>query len=328
MVENKTVFVTGATGFLGGALVARLSASGANVRVLVRRPNRDRRIKDLRNITQVVGDITDAESVMQAVVGCDFAVHVAVSYGTLAEQRAVNVEGTRNVARACAQNGVKRLVHISSLAAYGYAVQGVVTEAHALAPSREPYSMTKAEAEHALLEEAGAGNLSYSIVRPGGIYGAYSGLWTLNLFKLAKRQPIIFLGDGNANAPLVYVDDLIDLILLCLTHENAHHEAFNAVYDPPYTWRNLLMEYASLRHNSPRWVGVPLWLVKPIVALVSATAPDLTPRKALKDMMGYLMGEVRYSTEKARELLNWTPKTTLTMGVQACQPYLQEKGQL
>lgn len=327
-MQGKTVLLTGATGFLGGALAARLSAVGAQVRALVRRPDRDRRIKDLPNVTQVTGDVTDLASLRAAASGCDYAIHAAVSYGTLAEQRAVNVEGTRHVAQACAEAGVARLLHVSSLAAYGYAVHGVVTEARALRPSREPYSLTKAEAEAALRDAAQAHGLSYSIVRAGGIYGAHSGLWTLTLFKLAKRQPIVFLGDGRANVPLVYVDDLIDLMLLCLTEPRAHNEAFNAVYDPPYTWRDLLMGYARLKRENPVWLGIPLVLVKPFVCLLSATAPDLTPRKALKDMLGYLLSDVRYSAQKAHDLLGWQPKTTLYAGIEACKPYLQAKGQL
>lgn len=324
---GKTVLVTGATGFLGGALVKYLIAEGAQVKALVRRPNRDRDIKDLPNLTQVTGDITHPQTLDRAVKGCDVVFHVAVSYGNLAEQTQVNVDGTRNIAEACARVGVSRLVHISSLAAYGYGVRGIITEETPLSPSNEPYSITKTRAEEALQSVSASTGLSFAIVRPGGIYGAGSGLWTRTMFTVARRKPLIFLGDGSGNAPLVHVDDLIRLIVLCGQHPQANGQAFNAVTPTPHTWREFLGEYAKLVHNTS-WLGIPVLPLRAIAGVIAFLAPKPSSLATLPTVLDYGTSKVQFSTQKAQRLLGWQAELTLQEGVARCVPYLQAEGLL
>lgn len=321
-LTGKTVLVTGATGFLGGALVRHLVTEGANVRAMVRRPNRDRDIRGLPNVAQVQGDLSQPHTLRGAVRGCAVVFHTAVSYGSYDEQRQVNVEGTRQLALACADEGVARFVHVSSVAAYGYAVRGRVDENTPLAPAQEPYSITKAHAERALREVGAERGLSYSIVRPGGIYGAGSGLWTRTMFNIARRRPLLFIGDGTGNVPLVYVDDLTRLLALCAVHPAAQGEAFNAVYDPPHTWRAFLSAYADLV-GGRRWLGVPFAPLWAVARLIAFFAPKPSPYATLADVLAYGRSNVSFSCQKAQRLLGWQTSVTLEEGVALCLPYLQ-----
>src|SRR5215213_6613464 len=96
---GKQVLVTGASGFLGGALALRLADEGAQVRALVRSPQKAAFLRDQPNVEIVQGDITDADSLRAAAEACAVVFHTAISYGNMALQRAVNVEGTRLVAQ-------------------------------------------------------------------------------------------------------------------------------------------------------------------------------------------------------------------------------------
>ncbi len=101
-LTDQQVLVTGATGFLGGALALRLAADGVRVRALARNPRKAEFLRE-RAIEVLEGDVTDREAMRQAVQGCRVVFHVAASLGgSYAQHRAVNVEGTRNVVHAAA----------------------------------------------------------------------------------------------------------------------------------------------------------------------------------------------------------------------------------
>jgi 2-alkyl-3-oxoalkanoate reductase len=325
-LQGKTVLVTGGTGFLGSALANELARQGAKVRVLARRPERNKWLTE-PNIEAIQGDLAQADSLVKAVQDCEIVFHVAVSYGKLDEQLKVNVEGTHALAQASAKANVKRFVHVSSLAAYGYKVRGTVTESTPIQQSIEPYSHTKAEAERAVQSVAQATGLSYSIVRPGGIYGANSGVWTHTMFTLAKRKPLIFAGAGQGNVPLIHVDDLVNLIIVCSTHPNAHQEIFNAVMPKPVIWREFLQAYAKLVGNRT-WLGIPEILVKLGARGVSLFASKQSGLIALYELVDYGMSEVFYSTDKAKQKLGWEAQLSLDEGVQRCIPFLKAKGLL
>jgi nucleoside-diphosphate-sugar epimerase len=190
-LSDQQVLVTGATGFLGGALALRLATDGARVRALARSPHKVAILRE-RAIEVFEGDVTDREAMRQAVRGCRVVFHVAASLGgNYAQHRAVNVEGTRNVVQAAAFANVERFIHVSSISTYGYNYRGDVTEEMTLAPGADPYAITKAEAERVVREA----DIPYTMIRPGMIYGPGAVNWTGNLLKVARLNPTPFVGN-------------------------------------------------------------------------------------------------------------------------------------
>ncbi|NLX08991.1 MAG: SDR family NAD(P)-dependent oxidoreductase [Chloroflexi bacterium] len=329
-LAGKTVLVTGATGFLGGALVRRLAKDGAQVRALVRSPEKTGWMHDLPGVELVPGDITDAARMQAVCANCTVVIHAAAALGgNLAHQQRVNVIGTQHVVQAAAATGVERLVHISSLAVYGYRRQAaVVTEELGPAPTYDAYSLTKSAAEGVVRDVASRSGLAYTILRAGGIYGPHARYWTVRLFKLAQRQPLIMPGQGRGTVPLIYVDDLLDLCAIVATHPAAVNETYNAAYDPPPTMREYLDALARLAGHPVRWLALPVWPVRLAAKVATLGARPGTRRGDLPGLMVMLTHYTVYSMAKARAQLGWQPPTDLATGIQRSAAWLREQGLL
>jgi 2-alkyl-3-oxoalkanoate reductase len=327
-LKGKTILVTGATGFLGSALVVRLAANGAEVRALARRPGRDRYIKDIANVQIFSGDITNIEQMREVTQGCDYVFHAAAALGgNLAYQRKINVEGTSNIMRAAGEAGAQRIVHVSSIAVYGYGYRTDVTEDTLLNPGSVPYNISKAEAESAAREIASEHNLSYSILRPGMIYGPRGGMWTATMFKIAQRKPTIFIGDGSGHSHPIYIDDVVDLALLLAVHPRADGQVFNCAPDPAPTWREFLGAYSRLAGHD-RWWGLPVGLAKIIAPIAEFIFTLRGEPQDVPNGLTFLQAPTTYKMTKARDLLGWQPYVDLHTGIQNCAPWLREKGWL
>jgi nucleoside-diphosphate-sugar epimerase len=251
-----------------------------------------------------------------------------VSYGDWAQQEAVNVTGTRQVAEAAAAQGVERLVHVSSIATYGYRRDGHFSEADPLTPTPyEPYSISKVQAEAVVREVAAARNLSFSIIRPGMIYGPRSGQWTDVLFRHATRKPIIWFGAGDGATFPIFIDDVVDMLVVLATHPTAHNETFNCVYPEATTWGEFIGAYAALTGNQS-WLKLPVGPVKLLAQALGTLAPPSSRLKAAPDALHALLRQASIDMTKAQNLLGWQPQVDLAEGVQRCVPYLRERGWL
>lgn len=327
-LQGKTVLVTGATGFLGGALCHRLAADGAHVKALARRPERDRYIREIANLDIVMGDITDERRMHEIIAGCDVVFHAAAALGgPLDHQRHVNVEGTRSVMTAAASSGVQRVVHISTISVYGYKNAGDVTEDTLPNPGHDAYHISKAEAEAVVREVGTVHRMAYTILRPGMIYGPRSNMWTRRVFQLARRKPTPFIGSGSGSAYPIYIDDVVDLSISAALHPAAENQLFNCTPDPSPTVREFLGAYSRLAGHD-RWLSIPSALARPLAALIAITAPAQSPRKDAVDALALIQRRVTYKMDKARDLLGWQPKISLQEGVARCAPWLREKGLL
>lgn len=327
-LAGKQVLVTGATGFLGSALTLRLAQEGVCVKALARRPEKARFLNGKENIEVLMGDINDEARMHEVMRGCEYVFHVAAALGgSLKQQRQVNRDGTRTVMLAAATAQVKRVIQVSSIAVYGYNCPIEVSEETALHPGSVPYNITKAEAEEMVREVAAAKGISYSIIRPGMIYGPRSNAWTAVLFRLGKRKPTPFLGDGSGTTHPIFVDDVVSLMIVSATHPDADKQAFNCTPDPAPSWRTLVGEYSKLAgHN--RWLALPILPVKMLAPLIEWVLTLRGEPQEVPLLLPFLQSSRTYQMTKARTLLNWQPQISLQEGIDRCAPWLREKGLL
>jgi dihydroflavonol-4-reductase len=216
---NMKILITGATGFLGGHLCRQFVHEGHQVTAF-KRANSDTTELKGWDLSYAIGDVTDAESLNHAVKGQDVVVHAAahLAYWRYLRdvQTKVNVEGTRNVVAACRQQGVKRLVLVSSIAAIGIPpsphLPANETFAFNLQQSGLNYHLSKWQAEAEVLKQANA-TLDVAIVNPGSIFGLFGNRFRGSemLAKVRRSQVVpYFLGGIN----IVHVDDVVEGISL------------------------------------------------------------------------------------------------------------------
>ena len=161
--------VTGASGFVGARVVERLTSRRVPARALVRR--RSNRAGTSGPVDWVQGDVTRPETLPAAVAGCDVVFHCAWGGGSLEDSRRVNVEGTRNVVEAAARAGVRRLVHLSTMAVHGDRLPAELTEDAPLIARGDAYGVSKAEGETLARQLGPELGLEVVVLRPTLVYG-------------------------------------------------------------------------------------------------------------------------------------------------------------
>ena len=209
----SNVLVTGATGFIGQNLAKTLVSRGDRVTCLVRATSKTQPLESL-DVVRALGDITDEESVRKAVAGQDVVLHLAGRIAAVhkSELDRANVEGTRNVVRACAEQETPPvLVYVSSLAAAGPVVDGRPRIETDLPAPVSNYGRSKRAAELAAREFAE--QVPITVIRPGIVFGpadpALLKAFVAPYYLRGHASPRF----GKARYSLIYVDDLIDLLL-------------------------------------------------------------------------------------------------------------------
>jgi nucleoside-diphosphate-sugar epimerase len=246
------VLVTGASGFIGRRVAARLAKEGRTVRALVMPNESIDAITELsaKGIEISRGDVTDAKRMTTVVDGMENVVHLAAvvgDWGPDALFDRVNVGGTRNVVDAAALEGCHRLVMVSSIVVYGERlITGGCDEDAPRGKSVGPYSRTKRESEELALDAHRRGRVGVTVVRPGNVWGPGSGLWVDEIARLAKQGMLMLLDGGKGDATLAYVDNVVDVIVRALDAPDAGGRIYNAIDAGGVTWKDYLTDIARL----------------------------------------------------------------------------------
>jgi dihydroflavonol-4-reductase len=216
------VFLTGATGFIGGSLARKLRARGDEVVALVRSPDKAAELRDL-GCELVEGDLSSADAIRRGLEGCDAAIHAAAVYkvGIPRSERPamqdVNVAGTERVLDAAVEAGVGRIVYVSTVAVFGNTHGEVVDEGYSRNGSEflSYYDETKYRAHEVALDRSGRG-APIVIVQPGGVYGPNDHSELGNMIDQARTGKLRMKMFPKTGFNLVHVDDVADGILLAL----------------------------------------------------------------------------------------------------------------
>ncbi len=302
------VLVTGATGFLGRALVPLLLDRGHQVRAAVRRP--DAQVPGVDLIA--VGDIGPDTDWSAALDGMDAVVHLAarvhVMHDTAADPlaafRHTNTAGTRRLAEAAAKHGVRRFVYLSSIkAVVDESRPEPVTDATPADP-HSPYGLSKREAEQALEDLGRRGVLDPVILRPPLVYGpGVAGNLRALLNICRKRLPLPLARVHNRRS-LIFVDNLADAVATCLTHPGAVGQTFLVSDGTPLSTADLVRHLSAGLGVRPRLLPAPS-------ALLALAATLLGKREAWDRVGGSLVIE----DVAIRTQLGWSPPVDAPSGL-------------
>jgi nucleoside-diphosphate-sugar epimerase len=240
MMPTK-ILVTGATGFIGSRLCELLSLEyRLPYRALVRDFSRAVRIARL-DTELVAGDMLDAASLARAVEGCDAVVNLA--HG---DDESARTQATQLI-EACTRAGVRRFVHISSMAVHGPSPKlDVLTEATApIQRWNEAYSDAKAASEAVVVAAGKRGALETVVLRPTIVYGPYS-FFVTPIVQDARAGRISLIDGGRGICNAVYVDDVCEAIMAALERDDAVGAAFLINGDARMTWGDFITTFAGM----------------------------------------------------------------------------------
>jgi nucleoside-diphosphate-sugar epimerase len=328
-LKGKQVLITGATGFIGGCLAERLATEeDVQVQALARSPEKGKWLADL-GVEIVPGDITNPASLQKAVTGCQLVFHAAAwvsEKGGKAEVWAVNVAGAQNVVEAALAAGVERFVHLSSCAVYGSLQQYDIDENTPTRMSGNLYHDSKVAAEEVVFRTYQERDLPVVVARPSQVYGPRSYQFTVRPVELIKAGKMILIDGGRYLCKPVYIDNLVDGLILCAQVDSAIGQAINLTDGPPITWRDFFGAYGRML-NIDSFPSVPFalaWMAGLFNELKAAVKgkPTSLNRRVVKSLRSCNS----FSNQKARTLLGWEPKINFTEGMRRTESWLHAEG--
>ena len=313
--------MTGGAGFLGQHLVAELQQRGDEVRV-VDQPSPNAAALAGREVEFCAGDICDPASLTKPMQGADAVIHLAAMssvWAPMEPYHAVNVSGTENVCRAALAEGVGRLIHISSWTVYGMGTKEPVSEDAPLAPLKnEPYSLSKAVGDRLVQRMIRDDGLPATIIRPDTIFGPGDKVHIGRMSDRLRAGRSIIVGSGRNAMPFVFVDDIVQGLLLTLDRPQAIGQAYNIANDRPLTQEQVLRAIAEDIGAPPPRVRIPYSALY-AAAYAGEQAVRLTrsQRKPPVTRLGVAIfgADNRHAIDKARRELGYSPSVPVREGL-------------
>ncbi len=294
------VIITGATGFIGRNLAERCLMEGYDVACCGRSADKLKTMPS--NIKTMRFDITDREGAEKAFKkeGADLVFHCAANTVNRSINclRKVNVEGTRNVLEASLAAKIKKIVYLSSISVISGNRMSLMTDTLPYA-SLTKYGASKIEAEKLALSYRNAG-LQIAILRPAMVYGEDDCHWLPFLIFLLKLRLLPIVGAGENRYPLVYIQNLLDVMIKCVSEENAYSGTF-LVADNEQIQINELFNYIAKIINSKPPMRIfynvnPVFSSIPILGKCFSIFREdrVCCLKSLKERINYLPGVTFY----------------------------------
>lgn len=330
-MSKATILVTGATGFTGSHLARRLATDGHAVRALVRSPEKGQALAEL-GIELAIGDITDPTTLTPALEGIEQVYHIAASFRqeNISDKQMwdINCYGVQNMLDAAIAAGtVQRFVHCSTIGVHGDIKNPPADEETPYNPD-DVYQQSKTGGEKIAIDYMKQGKLPITIFRPGGIYGPGDTRF-LKLFRPIKKQRFVMIGSGNVLYTLIYIDDLVNGILLCGNHPNAIGNIYILTGEPALTLNEFVATIAEVMDvPPPRWrVPVsPIYLAGFLCEMACKLVnfePPLYRRR-----VDFFRKDRSFSVAKARRELSFAPKVNLKTGLTRTARWYQQQGLL
>jgi nucleoside-diphosphate-sugar epimerase len=329
------IFVTGATGFVGGHFVERALANGHQIVGIHNSSGPQKRafVDHLRSLGAELhqGNILDTGSFAAHLSDVDVVCHFAAAFrenGVNDEYfRRANVDGTSNVVKAAASAGVRRFVLCSTTGIYGHRMSAVIDERMPPRPWNI-YEATKLAAENELRRLAVEFGMEYVILRPTAVYGPRDER-LLKLFRSAAKGRFPLFGQGDGRRHMVYVTDLADAFLRANVQPQAASEELIIGGPEAVPLRELLATLANVLGRKSCGPKLPL---KPMLAMAAMTEDVCKVLKVsppiYRRRMDFYLNDAEFSSVRAREVLNWQPAVDLRDGLARTLAAYRDQGQM
>ena len=318
----KKICITGINGFIGNPLFQALSKINKPVTGTVRSKDLFLRFPGAKVIS--IGDINLNTNWKNALVDTDCVIHCAgrahiineTKINTLKIYRSVNVDGSKQLAKQAAEAGVKRLIFLSSVKVNGESTDNTCGDAGSnnkkknmftqndKPDPKDPYAISKLEAEKVLWEVSNKTGLEVTVVRLPLVYGHGVKGNLAKLIKLVKSGIPLPLSMIQNQRSMIGVDNLIDLLTKCIDHPHAAGKTFLASDGEDLSTPDLISHISYAMGQSVRLFPVPIFLLKFFAHIFSK-----------QKEIDRLVGSLRVNNSHTRQILNWIPPTSITEGI-------------
>jgi nucleoside-diphosphate-sugar epimerase len=226
----------------------------------------------------------------------------------------VNLDGTRRLLEAAADEGVRRFVYCSTIGIYGHRAPGITREDSPLAPGNV-YERTKVAAERLVREFGAERSLPYTVLRPADVYGPRD-YRLLKLFKGISAGRFPFFGTGEGRRHMIYVDDVVSSFFRACERDQALGESFILAGPSACTLRELVAEVQAATGSRRYGIRLPL---KPMLG-VAAVVEDFSRAMGVdppiyRRRMDFFWSDSEFDTSHARRGLDWAPRVELADGI-------------
>jgi nucleoside-diphosphate-sugar epimerase len=266
-MAERTAFVTGGSGFIGGHLLRRLVADGWPVRALARSDRSAAAVRDA-GAEPARGDLDDPASLVEGIDGCDTVFHAAAyveEWGTRRDFERGNVDGTRNVLEAARRAGARRFVHVGTEAAIlaGEPLVDVDETAPLRPDSKAYYSSTKAQAEE--LVRSASDGLETVVVRPRLVWGPGDTTVLPGLAEAVRKKRFAWIGGGRHHTSTTHVDNVVEGLFLG-AERGKPGEAYFVTDGEPVEFRAFVTELLATQGLEPPDRNMPTGVARGLAA--------------------------------------------------------------
>ncbi len=311
--SKPSILVLGATGDIGSTLLRRLTQA-YHVRALTRK-DPPTLTESFSKVEWVKGDVLDKESMYRAVEGIDTVLNtVGVMTAKHRNPQAyeTNVTGVLNTVWACEEQGVRRFIHLSSVAVYGRQEEDteegrkLITEDNPL-NAKGVYGLSKIEGEKVI--QTVFKETKWTIIRPANLIGKEMDVFTGRIIKAIKEYPIDYFVGPEATFNYINVNNLVNLMVLTTYLPGARNQIFNAV-DGAVSWENMIKQHAHSVGRKTQVITVPRWITK---VLLASPSRDILERglNVSVELLESQVSRRTYSAQKAKTVLDWNPRISL-----------------
>ena len=310
--------MTGATGFVGGAVVNRLVNEGDDVVVAIRRPLPYK----LAYTHVLLGDMDENTPWGDALLNVDVVIHLAARVHVMNEKSSnplqafldVNLHGTLNLAKQATAAGVKRFIYVSSIKVNGENTQNKPFDEVDLANPCDPYAVSKWQAEQALRQLSKENPMTIVIIRPPLVYGPRVKANFFRLLNMINKSLFFPLASINNQRSMVYIGNLVDAIITCAIHPKAANQTYLVSDKESVSTPELIQNIAQALEKRIFLLPFPIFMMKFLARLFGKSA-----------VVDRLMQSLVIDSSKIRQELNWIPPFTMVEGLKATAEWFKNQ---